>query len=477
MEHANRIQQLLDAKKKTFTDLNDEIWGYAEPRFAEFKSAAAHCRVMEAEGFRVKVGLAGEETAFVAEYGSGKPVIAILGEYDALAGLSQEADCTEPKPVEVGGQGHGCGHNTLGAAGAAAITALKDYMTENNLPGTIRFYGCPAEENAGGKAFLVRDGLFDDVDICLAYHPSTLNMADQGGSLANFRVFYTFKGTSAHAASAPHMGRSALDACELMNVGCNYMREHMIPDARVHYAYTNVGGTAPNVVQADAQLLYAMRAPTVTQVKELYNRLEKIAKGAAMMTETEVTIRQVAAYSNTIANDVINERFETYLDNFLPLDYTEEEMDYLRKFYALVPEASKKSVEKTAIQTFGKTEKAKEIAALPIRNYLYREPVGTTGGKGSNDVGDVSWVCPTSIVRTACYAAGTTGHHWTLAAQGKSSVCHKGMFLAAAVMACTAVDFLTSPELVIKARENWLERLGGETYPNPLPADCKPEIW
>ena len=474
MEHSARILQLLGAKKKIFTDLNDEIWEYAEPRFAEHKSAAAHCRVMEAEGFRVKQGLAGEDTAFIAEYGSGTPVIAILGEYDALAGLSQQADLTEEKPVIEGGQGHGCGHNTLGAAGAAAITALKDYMEENHLPGTIRFYGCPAEENAGGKAFLVRDGLFNDVDICLAYHPANMNSADQGGSLANFRVFYTFKGTSPHAASAPHMGRSALDACELMNVGCNYMREHMIPEARVHYAYTNVGGTAPNVVQCDAQLLYAMRAPTVTQVKELYDRLEKIAKGAAMMTETEVTIRQVAAYSNTIANDVINEQFETYLDEFLPLDYTEEEMAYLRKFQAVIPENEKKALVSQAQQLFGRTQKAKDVAAMPIWNFHAKN---LKGGKASNDVGDVSWVCPTSIVRTACYAAGTTGHHWLKTAQGKSSVCHKGMLLAAAVMACTAVDFLTDPQLVAQAKENWLERLGGDTYPNPLPADCKPEIW
>ena len=195
------------------------------------------------------------------------------------------------------------------------------------------------------------------------------------------------------------------------------------------------------------------------------------------MTETEVTIKQVAAYSNTIANDVINERFEAYLDKFLPLDYTEEEMEYLRKFYELVPETAKKGVEKAATQTFGKTEKAKEIASLPIQNYLYREPANANGAKASNDVGDVSWVCPTSIVRTACYAAGTTGHHWTLTAQGKSSVCHKGMLLAAAVMASTAVDFLTDADLIAKAKENWLQRLDGETYPNPLPADCKPEIW
>jgi len=474
MEHGARIQQLLENKKKLFTDLNDEIWGYAEPRFAEYQSAAAHCRLMEAEGFRVKLGLAGEETAFIAEYGSGKPVIAILGEYDALSGLSQQADCTVQTPVIEGGQGHGCGHNTLGAAAAAAITALKDYMEEHNLPGTVRFYGCPAEENAGGKAFLVRDGLFDDVDIALAYHPSTTNQADEGGSLANFRVFYTFKGISSHAAASPHLGRSALDACELMNVGANYMREHMIDEARIHYAYTNAGGTAPNVVQPEAQILYAMRAPTVGQVKELYNRLEKIAKGAALMTETEVTIRQVAAYSNTIANDVINERFEAWLDHFLPLDYTEEELEYLRRFQAVLPESSKKATADKARQLFGNTPKAKEVAAMPIWNFHAK---GLTGGKGSNDVGDVSWVCPTSIVRTACHAMGTPGHHWIQTAQGKSSVCHKGMLLAAAVMACTAIDFLTDPELVRKARENWLERLDGETYPNPLPADCKPEIW
>jgi len=474
MAHVQRIRQLLEEKKKLFTDLNDEVWAYAEPRFEEFKSAAAHCRLLESQGFRIKLGLAGEETAFVAEYGSGKPVIAILGEYDALSGLSQQADATEPIPVVKDGFGHGCGHNTLGAAGAAAITVLKDYMEEAHLSGTIRFYGCPAEENAGGKAFLVRDGCFDDVDITLAYHPSNQNMADEGGSLANFRVFYTFKGKSSHAAASPHMGRSALDACELMNIGCNYMREHMISEARVHYAYTNVGGTAPNVVQADAQLLYAMRAPTVTQVKELYDRLEMIAKGAAMMTETQVTIRQVAAYSNTIANDVINDRYGVYLDRFLPLDYTEDEMEYLRGYQAVLTDAEKKSVASQAQQLFGRTEKAKEVAQMPIWNFHSK---GLKGGKGSNDVGDVSWVCPTSILRTACYTAGTTAHHWLRTAQGKSSVCHKGLLLAGAIMACTAVDFLTDPDLVAKARENWLDRLGGETYPNPLPADCKPEVW
>ena len=224
----------------------------------------------------------------------------------------------------------------------------------------------------------------------------------------------------------------------------------------------------------EAQILYAMRAPTVGQVKELYNRLEKIAKGAALMTETEVTIRQVAAYSNTIANDVINERFEAWLDHFLPLDYTEEELEYLRRFQAVLPESSKKATADKARQLFGNTPKAKEVAAMPIWNFHAK---GLTGGKGSNDVGDVSWVCPTSIVRTACHAMGTPGHHWIQTAQGKSSVCHKGMLLAAAVMACTAIDFLTDPELVRKARENWLERLDGETYPNPLPADCKPEVW
>jgi len=470
-----RIEELVHSKQQIFFDLSDEIWGYAEPRFAEFKSADAHCRVMEAQGFRITRGLAGEDTAFIAEYGSGRPIIAILGEFDSLAGLSQKADIAEHCPVEAGGQGHGCGHQALGAAAASAATALKDYMEETGLKGTIRFYGCPAEENAGGKAYLVRDGLFNDVDIALTWHPGSTNQVDCGGSLANFRVFYTFHGQSAHAAGSPELGRSALDAVELMSVGTNYMREHMIDDARVHYAYIDAGGTAPNVVQSEAKVLYAMRAPTVQQVQELYARIAKIAQGAALMTETEVEIKHVAAYSNSIANAVINERFTENMTHYLESQtYTPEEEEYARKFAAVVPEINKKSFRSGMIRKFG-AKRGSEIADMPILNFLM--PMSDKKGGGSTDVGDVSWVCPTSMFYGLTYAAGTPGHAWQVVAQGKSSIMHKGISFASKVMAATAVDFLKDPELVALARKTWLDDLGGETYPNPLPPEAKPEIW
>ena len=298
MSYTQDLSQLIQNRSDEFISISDDIWGFAESRFQEFRSYERQAAYMEQEGFRVKKGIAGEDTAFIAEYGSGKPVIALLGEYDALSGLSQKADEPSHCPLQEGGDGHGCGHNLLGTASLAAAVALKEYMAEKNLPGTIRYYGCPAEENAGGKAFLVRDGAFADCDIAITWHPGWMNQVTPSGSLANFRVFYTFHGKSAHAAGAPHLGRSALDGVEIMDVGVNYMREHMIDEARIHYAIINTGGTAPNVVQSEAQVLYAIRAPKVTQVKELFERVSDCARGAALITGTTVDIRQVAAYSD-----------------------------------------------------------------------------------------------------------------------------------------------------------------------------------
>lgn len=473
MDYKARLAQLIEDKKDLYIDLNDQIWGFAEPRFREYKSSALQAKVLEELEFRVSVGHAGEETAVIAEYGSGKPVIAFLGEFDSLSGLSQEADNTVHTPIVKGGDGHGCGHHTLGTASLAATVGLKSYMEENKLPGTIRYYGCPAEENAGGKAYLVRDGLFNDCDIAITWHPSFVNMVTPSGSLANFRVFYTFKGTSAHAAGSPHLGRSALDAVELMNVGVNYMREHMIDEARVHYAVTNTGGTAPNVVQAEAQVLYAMRAPKVTQVKELYNRIEKIARGAALMTETEVEIKQVAAYSDYIANDTVSKKLGEHMQELLPVGYTDEEYAYAKKFQDVITELDAKNLQSNAVKLVGKA-KATEVLSKPLFDFLAPTVVL---GRGSTDVGDVSWVVPTGQFNAVCYAAGTPGHAWQEVAQGKSSISHKGLLFAAKVMAMTGYEFLTNPELVEQAKADWLEDLGGETYPNPLPADAKPELW
>ena len=308
-EYIKEISEKIEDKKEYYAKISDKIWEYAEPRFQEYKSSELLQQTLKKEGFSIKSNLAGEETAFIAEYGSGKPVIGFLGEFDALPGLSQKADTTERIPEEKTSDskyesvperekkqnpdsghtdncGHGCGHQLIGTGTLASVIALKDFMKEHNLKGTIRYYGCPAEENAGGKAFLVRDGYFDDCDLALCWHPEQGRRACYGSTKANFRVFFTFHGTPAHASMCPELGRSALDAVELMDVGVNYMREHMIDEARIHYAITDTGGDAPNVVQSRAQVLYAIRAPKITQVKELYNRVCNIAKGAALMTET-----------------------------------------------------------------------------------------------------------------------------------------------------------------------------------------------
>lgn len=473
MSHTQDLAGLIEAKREEFIHISDDIWGFAESRFQEVQSSALQASYMREQGFTIVQGIAGEDTAFTAEYGSGKPVIALLGEYDALSGLSQEADKAEHCPIVPGKDGHGCGHNLLGTASLAATVALKEYMEKNNLPGTIRYYGCPAEENAGGKAFLVRDGAFKDCDIAITWHPGGMNSVTASGSLANFRVFYTFHGKSSHAAGAPHLGRSALDAVEIMDVGVNYMREHMIDDARIHYAIINTGGTAPNVVQAEAQVLYAIRAPKVTQVKELFERVNDCARGAALITGTTVDIKQVAAYSDYIANEVISERLGVHMDELLPVGYTDEELAYAKKFQEVITDLDKANLKETAKKLAGRD--SAKLLETPLYDFRVKKELG--GGKGSTDVGDVSWVVPTGQFNAVTWAAGTPGHAWQVVAQGKGPVAHKGMLLSAKVMAATAYDFLTQPELVEKAKEAWLLDLDGETYPNALPADAKPEIW
>ena len=473
-EKSREIAQLVDARKESFIDVSHQVWAFAEPRFQEYKSSELQQRVMKELGFRVSADLAGEETAFIAEWGSGKPIVAILGEFDALSGLSQEANVTTHTPIEGAEHGHGCGHNLLGAGSAAAAVAVKEFIEKHGISGTIRYYGCPAEENAGGKAFLVRDGFFDDCDIAISWHPSQYNMVSPGGSLANFRVFYTFQGTSAHAAGAPHLGRSALDAVEIMNIGVNYMREHMISDARVHYAVTDTGGSAPNVVQARAQVLYAMRAPTVTDVFDLRRRIDNIAQGAALITETTVESKQVSSYANTISNAVIEKQLGVHLSSFVPIEYTDEELAYARSFTEVITDLDRKNLPTQLKKVLPNKDDYEKWIGAPMFNFL--APT-TVLGRGSTDVGDVSWVVPTAQIATATWAPGTPGHAWQVTAQAKSSIADKAMIAAAKTMACATVDFFLDPTLVEAAREQWLVDLDGQTYPNPLPKDYKPELW
>lgn len=472
----DEVIRKIEESHAEYTRISDEIWGYAEPRFQEEQSSRLQQEYLKSRGFSIRADLAGEKTAFIAEYGSGKPVIAFLGEFDALSSLEQEADCTERRPIPGKENGHGCGHHLLGTASVAAVDGLKAWMEEKKLSGTIRYYGCPAEENAGGKAFLVRDGFFDDCDIALTWHPYALNKVMKGGfHLANFRVFFTFHGISSHAAGAPELGRSALDAVEIMDIGVNYMREHMIDAARVHGAITNSGGIAPNVIPSEAQILYAIRAPKVTQVKKLYERMCDIAKGAALITGTTVEIKQVAAYSDVINNDTLADLLQENLEHVVPIGYTDEELAYAKKFQQVITELDREGLKDMAAVIGGKEGK-KKLMEMPLWDFIV-DKNSRYGGGGSTDVGDVSWVVPTGQVYTNCYAAGTAMHSWQAVAQGKSAIAHKGMMEAAKVMAMTGAQLLLNPDLVEKAKADWKEELDGETYPSPLPKDSRPEIW
>ena len=472
------IGALVQDRKQAYTAMSDRIWGFAEPRFQEYDSSRLQQEYLKARGFSIRADLAGEETAFIAEYGSGKPVLAFLGEFDALSSLEQEADSTERRPVPGKTNGHGCGHHLLGTAAVAASDALKTYMESHGLLGTIRYYGCPAEENAGGKAYLVRDGFFNDCDAAITWHPSTTNktmMADK--YLSNFRVFFTFHGISSHAEAEPELGLSALDAVEIMDIGVNYMREHMIDEARVHGAITNPGGIAPNVIPSEAQILYAIRAPKVTQVKKLYERMCDIARGAALITGTTVDIKQVAAYSNVIENDTLEDIMYENMRHFVPIGYTEEELAYARRFQEVITELDKEGLKDLISILSGRDkEKKRQMEESPMLDFVLERHV-SFGGGGSTDVGDVSWVVPTGKVDINCYAAGTALHSWQAVAQGKAPAAHKGMLTAAKIMACTGAELLEKPELLERIKEDWLEKLDGETYPDPLPKDVKPEIW
>jgi len=465
MHNTEEVWRHVDAKRDAFIALADTIWGTPELNFAEFRSAAEHRRMLEAEGFRVTSNVAAIPTALMGEAGEGGPVIAILGEFDALPGLSQEAGITEPRPVEgQNGQGHACGHNLLGSGALLAATAVKDYLAANGLPGRVRYYGCPAEEGGAGKVFMVRDGAFDDVDIAISWHPAPFAGVNASPSLANKVIDFSFTGRASHAAAAPHLGRSALDAVELMNVGVNYLREHMPSDARVHYALLDAGGIAPNVVQARAKVRYLIRAIDAHGLGSLVERVENIARGAALMTETSVTSQVVSAMSNMVDNAPLAQAMQ---DNFMrlgPPSFDEADHAFAEKIRAtLRPEDIA-----AAFRRFGLPVDAEK----PLCDLIV--PLGSNGGAtsvGSTDLGDASWAIPTVYARGATYAIGTPGHSWQLTAQGKTPAAHKGMVHVAKVMAGTAIDVLRDPALLERARADHAKRTGGRAYECPLPKD------
>ena len=334
MQNSEKIWQLVDARKDDYEALSDRVWGMPELCYGEFRSAAEHRAMLEQEGFRITESVAGIPTAVMGEAGDGGPVIAILGEYDALPGLSQVAGIAEPKELEAGGNGHGCGHNLLGSAALLAATAVKNYLAEAGIKGRVRYYGCPAEEGGAAKTFMVRAGCFADVDIAITWHPGAMNRVDDAMSLAGARIDYTFRGRASHAAAAPHLGRSALDAVELMNVGVNYMREHMPSDARIHYAMIDSGGIAPNVVQALAKVRYSIRARDVHGMNALVARVRKVADGAALMTETKVDAQVHSAVSNLLGNTPLEQAMQSQLERLGPPPFDAADRHYAAQIQA-----------------------------------------------------------------------------------------------------------------------------------------------
>ena len=458
---------LVDSRKSPYIALSDRIWSYAELAYREHRSAADIEAALRAEGFRVETGIAGIPTALVGEAGQGGPVIAILGEYDALPGLSNEAGKAQHQPVPDQCNGHGCGHNLLGSGALLAASALKAWLEQTGTPGRVRFYGCPAEEGGAAKGFMVRAGAFRDVDVAISWHPAQWTGVWEPRSLANTRIDFTFKGRAAHASSAPHLGRSALDAVELMNVGVNYMREHMPSDARIHYAYIDAGGVAPNVVQAKATVRYLIRATDLAQMNALAARVRKIAQGAALMTETEVEPRVISAVSNLLGNTPLEQAMHDVMTRLGGAYFDEQDMADAKRFRTTVTDQDVEANWKR----FGLPLQHSKLLADMI---VPLEAKGST--PGSTDVGDVSWVVPTVQARGATSILGTPGHSWQLTAQGKLPLAHKGMVNAAKVMAGTAAQVLLDADLLARAKADHAERTRQTPYVCPIPEGVEPPL-
>lgn len=469
MQNTDKLWDIVDTHGPAFAGLADRVFDTPEIAYTETASAAEHAKMLEASGFRVTRDIAGIPTAMIGEAGDEGPVIAILGEYDALPELGQEPGLDEPKPVGgKAGPGHGCGHNLFGAASMLAAVALRDYLVENGIKARVRYYGCPAEEGGAAKTFMVRAGAFDDVDAAITWHPASVNAVDDAVSLANSRIDYTFHGRAAHAAASPELGRSALDAVELMNIGVNYMREHMPDDARIHYAYLDAGGIAPNVVQAKATVRQLIRARDLPGLRELIARVDKIAEGAALMTETRMERRIVSGVSNLIANQVLSETMQAAFERLGAPAFDAEDRAYAEKIRAtLTPEHIVASFKKIAM---------KPQMDLPLSDFVAPLDRPHQGGEGSTDVGDVSWKVPTVQARVATCAVGTPLHTWQMTAQGKSPAAHKGMIHAAKVMAATARDLIEKPQLLKAAKEAHAAFLASQPYSCPMPDDVTPPI-
>ncbi|MEQ9411837.1 MAG: amidohydrolase [Fuerstiella sp.] len=441
----------IESRREASWQIAQKIWRAAEPGYQESESSALLADTLQDAGLRVTRGVAGIPTAFTAEFGAGSPVIGILGEFDALPGLSQTAEPERQPRDDANSYGHGCGHHLFGTASASATIALMQQLREGNLPGTVRFYGCPAEEGGSAKVFMVEAGLFQDCDAVLHWHPSARNAAGDKSSLARMAVKFRFHGRAAHAAGAPEQGRSALDAVELTNHATQLLREHTPEFTRIHHVVT-AGGDAPNVVPAFAEVYYYIRHPEAAVLRPLYDRLELCAKAGALATETRLEIVFEGGIREILPNQTLSAVVAKHLHTLNDLEYTEADLPFVTRLRQSIPDP------------------------LPLESIREVEDVSGTVGKGSTDVGDVSWVVPTSGFNAACWVPGTPGHSWQAVACGGHRIAEQGMHLAARTLALSAAELLTSPAVLNQAKSELQQRRGNVAYESLMQPGQKPPL-
>jgi len=445
------IQNLQNAYP-SYRDIALQIWNYAELGYKEVKSSALLVETLRKEGFTLETGVAEIPTAFVATYGSGQPVIGILAEFDALPGLAQEA-VAEKKSIQGKAGGHGCGHHLFGTASVAAGIEIKKLIEQKKFSGTIKVYGCPAEEGGSGKVYMVRAGLFNNVDAVLHWHPGNGNSVTMMSALANSSAKFRFNGLSAHAAASPENGRSALDAVESMNYMVNLMREHIPQETRIHYVITN-GGKAPNVVPDFAEVYYYVRHPKRQQVKDIFERVVNAAKAAALGTGTTMNYEIIGGTHDLLLNKTLAEAMQKNLEKVGGVSYTPSEIEFAEKIQ----------------QSF-------TFSYPPVSDAATVKPLNVEfdAGGGSTDVGDVSYAVPTVGLRAATWAPGTPAHSWQAVACGGTEIGTKGMNVAAKTMALTAIDLFTKPVLIQQAKEEFMKLKGDYQY-KALLGDRKPAL-
>ena len=467
----------VEEKKELICQAADHIWSNPELSLMEDESAAYYCDILEKEGFRVERGICGIRTAFSASFGNGSPKIGILAEYDALSGLSQEAGSLEQKEIVPGGCGHGCGHNLLGAGAFGAALGVKAYLEETGHEGTVILFGCPGEEGGAAKAFMAREGLWKSLDAALTWHPEDVNEVRTGSSNSCIQIQYKFTGTASHAAGAPEMGRSALDAVELMNIGVQFLREHMSDRARIHYAITDAGGVSPNVVQPKASVLYMIRSNHVAEAVQLQARVDRIADGAALMTDTTVERKFIDGLADTVSNHTLeNVLYRNFREIGIP-EHTSEELDFADKLAGTydgndhVPGLG--AANNAALRD--EVIRLQKEAGHAMNDFLCPLYQGEAFNPGSTDVGDVSWLTPTAQIHVASWPNGCPGHSWQNVSCDGTSIGKKAAVCAAKVIAVSVVDLFQDPELLKKARAEF-EKSTASGYVCPIPEDAVPTV-